>query len=368
MPVFMDLHVGQGVTAEQVAIAHQKDLAAQEKYNCKCLTYWVDEERGNAYCLIEAPNKEAVAKLHYNAHKQLPAEIIEVDTRVVKAFLGRLQDPEIIDYVIDQKIKVFTGPAFRVILHLETNDVIQLSHQEGGAFSGSCLHNCNEIMHGCIAKYQGVVADHKGEALIASFQTAMQAVLCASEIKNVLKDQSDRIKLRISIHGGIPVDNNQELFGNTLRLAGILNGTSKNGSIVISATVKQLLDKADRNAGINFAEVHCLSAANEEFLTNLGAVFSEHWQNSDFKILECCKFMGVSTSQLYRKSVEATGSSAKALLLEFRLKKARQMLFSPVKNISQIAYDSGFNSPSYFSKCFHKRFGLQPTSYLKPNI
>ena len=103
MPLYMDLHIGQGLTSEDVAKAHQLDLAIQDDFNCNCLTYWFDETRSNVYCLIEAPNKEAVVRLHKKAHEQLPDEIIEVDKRVVKAFLGRTMDPTIVDYMIDRK-------------------------------------------------------------------------------------------------------------------------------------------------------------------------------------------------------------------------------------------------------------------------
>lgn len=107
MPIFMDLHVGQGITSEDVAMAHQLDLKYQDNFNCRCLTYWVDEKMGSAYCLIETTSKESVIELHDHSHAQLPDEIIEVDRRVVKVFLGRLHEPVIADYMVDSKIKLF---------------------------------------------------------------------------------------------------------------------------------------------------------------------------------------------------------------------------------------------------------------------
>jgi AraC-like DNA-binding protein len=49
---------------------------------------------------------------------------------------------------------------------------------------------------------------------------------------------------------------------------------------------------------------------------------------------------------------------------EYRLKKALEMMQSRTGNITEIAFDAGFNTPSYFSKCFYKRFGIQPSAYL----
>jgi predicted dinucleotide-utilizing enzyme len=64
MPIYMDIHIVPGVKAKDVAEAHRKDLLHQEEYECKCMTYWIDEQRENIFCLIEAPGKEAVEEYH----------------------------------------------------------------------------------------------------------------------------------------------------------------------------------------------------------------------------------------------------------------------------------------------------------------
>ena len=68
----------KGVTAEAVAEAHKKDLEVQGKYGVKYLKYWVDEKEGNIYCLVEAPNAEAAARVHKEAHGLVAQEIREV--------------------------------------------------------------------------------------------------------------------------------------------------------------------------------------------------------------------------------------------------------------------------------------------------
>jgi Nickel responsive protein SCO4226-like len=76
-----------------IANAHEKDLAVQRKYGVNFLTYWFDEARSTAFCLVEAPTKEAIRMAHDEAHGAVPNEIIEVDPTVVEAFLGRVKDP-----------------------------------------------------------------------------------------------------------------------------------------------------------------------------------------------------------------------------------------------------------------------------------
>ena len=57
MPLYMDEHKGvEGLTAEAVASAHQKDLAVQEKHGAKYLRYWFNEGAGTIFCLIESPS------------------------------------------------------------------------------------------------------------------------------------------------------------------------------------------------------------------------------------------------------------------------------------------------------------------------
>ncbi len=79
MPLFMDEHKHvEGLTAEAVAGAHQKDLAVQGRYGVKYLRYWFNEQAGTVYCLVEAPSKEAAETVHREAHGLVADEIVEV--------------------------------------------------------------------------------------------------------------------------------------------------------------------------------------------------------------------------------------------------------------------------------------------------
>ena len=79
MPLFMDIHKGMdGVKAADVAAAHMKDLEVQGKHGVNYLHYWVNEDTGTIFCLCEAPNREAAAAVHREAHGLLADEILEV--------------------------------------------------------------------------------------------------------------------------------------------------------------------------------------------------------------------------------------------------------------------------------------------------
>jgi Protein of unknown function (DUF4242) len=79
MPLYMDIHLQvEGLTADAVMHAHEADLQTQEKYDVKYLKYWFDEGSGKVFCLVEAPNKEAAATVHREAHGLEADEIIQV--------------------------------------------------------------------------------------------------------------------------------------------------------------------------------------------------------------------------------------------------------------------------------------------------
>jgi hypothetical protein len=79
MPLFMDRHViRDGVTMEDVAKAHQADLAVQGDHDVSYLRYWVDESAGQIFCLVEAPDAEAANTVHREAHGLVADEIYQV--------------------------------------------------------------------------------------------------------------------------------------------------------------------------------------------------------------------------------------------------------------------------------------------------
>ena len=79
MPLYMDVHRNvEGLTAEAVAGAHQKDLETQAQHGVNYLKYWFNDQTGRIYCLVDAPSKEAAEAVHREAHGLVADEIMEV--------------------------------------------------------------------------------------------------------------------------------------------------------------------------------------------------------------------------------------------------------------------------------------------------
>jgi len=369
MPIFMDLHIVPGVTPKEVADAHSMDVKIQHEFRCRTMTYWIDEDKGCVFCLIEAPDKESVRELHQNAHGLIPNEIIQVDSNVVEAFLGRISDPETFQEVSEPNhLKVFNDPASRVVMATKTIDARLLQYKLGKEKTRALLLIYNNCIREQIRNHEGSEVELKEEGFIISFASAMQAVKCSLAIHERLPAVSELIGLRIGLHAGVPVNKNNVIFGATVNLAKYLCNIGKDNQIVISAAVRKLYKDHDSMLTANRENIRWLTSPEENFLDILINTLHENWQDPQFGVTDFCSIMSTSKPQLYRKSKATTGMSPNELLREYRLLQALDVLRNEDRNISQTTFDTGFSSPSYFTKCFQKRFGLQPLAYLKAAI
>ena len=79
MPLYMDVHtIDGGVTIDDVAKAHVADLETQDAYDVRYLRYWVSEDQGKVFCLVEAPTGDAASTVHREAHGLVADEVFQV--------------------------------------------------------------------------------------------------------------------------------------------------------------------------------------------------------------------------------------------------------------------------------------------------
>jgi hypothetical protein len=81
MPLFMDVHerLPEGASAKDVAQAHAADVQTQDQYGVKYLKYWVDEQGGKVFCLVEAPDADTAVRVHREAHGLVADRIHQVE-------------------------------------------------------------------------------------------------------------------------------------------------------------------------------------------------------------------------------------------------------------------------------------------------
>ena len=116
-------------------------------------------------------------------------------------------------------------------------------------------------------------------------------------------------------------------------------------------------------AGLEPSETSLGNASIEnEFLRKIRQVVEEKMEDSEFGIVQLCRAIGLSRSQLFRKLKALTGKSASLVIRSIRLQRARKLLQTTDLNVSEVAYEVGFKDLAYFSKCFLEEYGETPSS------
>lgn len=110
-----------------------------------------------------------------------------------------------------------------------------------------------------------------------------------------------------------------------------------------------------------------VSSLDDDFMKKMLGYIDENMDNAELSVEDISDKMGMCRAQLYRKVKALTNYSPNELLRNRRLKKARQMLLTQKYTISDVCYQTGFTTPSYFSKCYSDYFGETPSTTLKNN-
>jgi len=363
MPIYMDRHdVSESVTAEHVAQLHKEDLKIQDTFGCRGLTYWFDDRRKTAFCLVEAPNEQAIRDMHDKAHGQIPHSIIEVDAGIVESFLGRIEDPKKNQ---DSTLNSIDDPAFRTIMVIAKES--SRSEYSNVHQSTDLLTAYFEAIHYVLKTNDGRVVKETKDLFIVSFKSVSKAVKASLEIKSKSHEsQFDTISLKIGLSAGVPVTEKKSIFEDTINLAERICAIIP-GEIIVSAEVADLSGSDNLNTFSKAQNIVILKPDEEHFITQLMDFIDSTWGDSTLKVDDFSKPSGLSKSQLYRKLKILTGKSPNTFLKDYRLKKALALLNKNTGNVSEIAFETGFTSPSYFSKCFHKKYGHSPSEYIPAN-
>lgn len=357
MPIYMDRHDIPD-SAEHVAQMHQEDLKIEHLYGCKGLTYWCDEKRKIAFCLIQAPNEEAIHAMHSQAHGGYPTQIIEVDTEMVESFLGRIEDPK---NIRNTELNIIDDPAFRILMavKIEKNQLKNIDRNE----LNKVVKLANQSLENIIIKYKGRIVKQKDDCVLASFDSVTNAVLCTLENQSIPDTTSDsfNLKIKMGLSVGVPVTDKVNIFEDTIKMSKYLCEITQ-GRITVTSEVKDLFESENFNSTID-KSISVLDLNTEKFLKSLMDYFEKEWDNPALTVEKLSVGLGLSKSQANRKLRSLTAKSPNQFIQEIRLQKSLVSIKQNNKTISEIAYDSGFTSPTYFSRAFKKRFGISPKEF-----
>lgn len=364
MPIYMDRHdITESVTAEDVAHLHQQDLKVQDQFCCRALTYWFDSKRKTAFCLIEAPDEQTLRTMHEQAHGQVPNQVIEVDPSLVESFLGRIGDPV---KAPGAGLNIIDEPATRTILaiHIEPAP-IGVKPPIAGKLT---LENLTMQLLEKLRAAGGRLVRQSANQLLTSFPSIMQAFQASMDFLSIQKDgnlvsTNHSWTISMGMAAGVPVNGRDGFFADSSKLAERISRIA-GGKLLVSADAGELIKLEDPAFQSKDPDLIFLSTKEEQFITLLMDHLDNSLEQPTLSVDDLTRPTRLSQSQLYRNLTGLTGKSPNAFIRDLRLQLALGLMGKQAASISAIAFQSGFTSSSYFTKCFQKRYGLLPSEYL----
>ncbi len=364
MPLFMDYHIISDIDIDAVKEGHMADKSVQEKYGVKYIQFWVNQEAGTIFCLIDAPDKESCEKVHQEAHGNIACQIVQVESGFYKLFMG---ESHRLDHGIVVGKDGDLDKACRFVLAI---DILGITKATGSKDFSRLIFpdHPKKLIRQIIPSYEGQeVKNSEYDGILAVFTQAEEAMGCSIEIQKELlkrmekpKDQSWNITFKMGVGGGQPVTLNDEFFEKTIRLAKRLSLIANDQEIVASNMVRKLSGFEERPK--RSSALKAIRLAEEEFLEQLFDITEKNLSSDTFNVEKLCRDIGISRSQLYRKVKAVSGRSPVTFIRDIRLNKALLLIKENKYNLSEIALEIGYNNPSYFSKCFRDKYGVKAST------
>ncbi len=362
MPLYMDYHVFPSITIEDVKLAHIADRAVQDKYGVKYHQFWVNEDAGTVFCLIEGPDKETCARVHKEAHGNVACALVEVESGFYDLFMGA-QPRTDHGLVLHPDGNVDKGYRSVVVINIIGNTAI--THSQDYRSLIFPMEPKNHVRH-AIPTFNGREIKSLGEdSIVAAFTYSGEALDFAKHVQKALKTTDKDathsewdITYSIGVSGGPPLEQEDGLFESTLRKAHRLSLVAENREIVVSRCA---LERSDISNFQNEPGFRGVGKREELFLNNFFDLTDKVFMGKDLGVSDLSQAIGLSRPQFYRKVRSLTGRSPISFLRDIKMKKALFLLWDNDKNISEIALELGYSNPSYFSKCFSEKYGFAPS-------
>jgi class 3 adenylate cyclase len=245
MPMYMDIHEIKGATADAVAKAHSADVETQKKYGVEYHKYWLNESCGKIFCLCSAPNPEAAAQVHREAHGLVAEKIIEVAPEIAEGFLGESEINSAGAAIVPGGAENQRDPGIRTVMFTDIVGSTELTQRHGDDAAMAVLKVHDQIVRDALRELAGREIKHTGDGIMASFFSAVAAARCATRIHRALAQYEQEkkgipIKVRIGAAAGEPVEDHLDLFGSTVQLAARLCSHAQPEQSLVSNVVAEL--------------------------------------------------------------------------------------------------------------------------------
>lgn len=354
MPLYMDIHTVEDEAFSEIAAmqGHHRDIAVQHKFGVKSIKYFLNLTEKKVFCLLDAPNKKACVDLHMAAHGIGACNVIELSSEIdFKAFLGEGSKDEN-DLALTLSGEIDTG--YRSIIMICPK------------FFADIEQPVTDRIYKLISEHQGNLIMQPEDRILASFIDPNKAILAIQALSQYFNSFGNQLEYSVGLVTGKPVDESgNELFEEAKKRLVALSDMGRTKVAHIDSATLGLVRKSVGKQKSNGDETRILSGTDLTFYSKLWNILDANVANTDFSSIDLSKELGMSKAQTYRKIKALTGTSPNQLIREMRLRRSLNALKNTHKNVSEIAYELGFNSPTYFTRVFRKRYKILPTEFAK---
>ncbi|MEW7281009.1 alpha/beta fold hydrolase [Aquimarina sp. 2201CG1-2-11] len=235
-------------------------------------------------------------------------------------------------------------------------------------------------------KYKGNLIIDTENTFAITFEGPSKAVNCSAELVEAVKSFNTQISIGIDIK---ECSIKNYVCDETDHFVSFIKSQSYTNEILLTQTVKNLLVgvdmdftpsktifKTELGASLLLFTVTKRLQSNTNkvivqknlqpdfFLHKVIKSINNHLSNDYYGVTMLCREVGVSERQLQRKLKASTNKSPNQLISSIRLNKAKELIKNGQNTIAEIAFQTGFSSPSYFSKCFKKEFAICPSDLI----
>lgn len=286
----------------------------------------------------------------------------------MKSFIANAQPAEINDE------RLFTLLAARIILSDRASPI-----------------NLQEIISDLVIQYRGKIVQYNQEIFTAIFEGPSKAVHCGIDMIDTMHGLKTQLSIGVHIIESAvneihfisdktqtliesilkPVEPNQIFVTQPVKF--LLSGAGLNlvkHKTIIEPTTGEILPlfMVKDHFEVKKQSVEVIQnplPQNDSFLENALQIIEKHISDELFGVEMLCREIGAGERKVQRKLKAITNKSPNKLISSVRLHRAKELLLDNTYNIAEIAYQTGFSNPSYFSKSFKKEFGSSPSELLK---
>jgi|GEM_PF-3141042 len=334
----------------------REELNKNKGQNVAVIRFWFNKHQKKAIGIVHTEDKEMLKNLIQDNEQKFSVEIIEIQQESFDRITGQLNR---LTQTVDER-----KPGF-VLCRRISPEPIEM--EESKRFK-DLLDGFHQTTKDIVFHFGGEDIASSNDYMLVYFNNLEDALHCSLKLRRAFDDCRQKVHAcKVSMNIGISLNDfenaGREPFEKSIQAARRLSYINSN-LIMLGYSLKGHFQMLIQEFGAD-NRIRLLTYAEEKFLNKLMDCLEQKWQDENFQVLDIGRHLNCSKSKIYRQMMDLIGQSPNHFIREYRLNRSIDLIRSRRNNISEIAFEAGFSSPSYFSHCFQNRFGLRPGDFME---